>query len=92
MSADGFARIAARVAELRALTPDSREGIYPASEAAAETARSIARAMLAMGHRPGMVPVPGECGGVLVECDAVDVYIDADGRVASVVTIAEGDE
>lgn len=90
MSAEGFARIAARVAELRALTPDPRDGVHPVTEAAAETARSIARAVLAMGHKPHMFPV--DEGGCTVECDPVDVHISADGRVASVVTLAEGDE
>ena len=61
------------------------------SAAAAVTAKRLARAMVAMGHRPGMVVGP-DPGGALVECDAVDMYIDAEGRVVSVVTLTEGDD
>jgi hypothetical protein len=86
-----IARINARIAELRAMEPDPVGGFYPISNEAATTARRVARAMLAMGRRPGMVVAP-DPGGALVECEAVDVYIDADGRVASVVTLMEGDE
>lgn len=98
MSAENFARINARLAELRALTPDPREGIYPASEAAAATARNVARAMLAMGRKPHTYATPdtappdAQCGGCTVECDEVDVYVSADGRIASVVTLMEGDD
>lgn len=98
MSAEDFARIAARVAELQSLAPDMAEGFRPVSDEAAATARRIARAMVAMGHRPHLYPTPDDApdapprGGCTVECDAVDVYIGADGRVRSVVTLAEGDD
>ena len=91
MSAEDFARINARIAELRAMEPDPVGGFYPISAAAAVTAKRLARAMVAMGHRPGMVVGP-DPGGALVECDAVDMYIDAEGRVVSVVTLTEGDD
>jgi len=91
VSVDGIARINARIAELRAMEPDPVGGFYPISDAAAVTAKRLARAILAMGHRPGMVVGP-DPGGVLVDTELVDVYIDADGRVESVVTLMEGDE
>ena len=98
MSAEDFARIAARVAELRSLAPDMAEGFRPVSDEAAATARRIARAMVAMGRTPHIYPTPdtapadAQRGGCTVECDAVDVYITADGRVRSVVTLTEGDD
>lgn len=91
MSAEDIARINARIAELRAMEPDPVGGFYPITAACAVTARRIARSMVAMGHRPGMVVGP-DPGGALVECEAVDVYVDADGRVASVVTLTEEDD
>jgi hypothetical protein len=98
VSAEDFSRnarinacINARIAELRAMEPDPVGGFYPISAAAAVTAKRLARAMVAMGHRPGMVVGP-DPGGALVECDAVDMYIDAEGRVVSVVTLTEGDD
>lgn len=98
MSAEDYPRnarivasINARIAELRAMEPDPVGGFYPITAACAVTARRIARAMVAMGHRPGMVVGP-DPGGALVECEAVDVYVDADGRVASVVTLTEEDD
>ena len=98
MSAEDFSRnarinacINARIAELRAMEPDPVGGFYPISAAAAVTAKRLARAMVAMGHRPGMVVGP-DPGGALVECYAVDMYIDAEGRVVSVVTLTEGDD
>jgi hypothetical protein len=92
VSVDGIARINARIAELRAMEPNHAEGFFPITAAASVTANRIARAMLAMGQRPGMVALQDVSGAVLVECDAVDAYIDADGRVTSVVTLIEGDE
>lgn len=91
MSAEDFARINARIAELRAMEPDPVGGFYPISDAAAVTAKRLARAMVAMDHCPGLVVGP-DPGGALVECEAVDVYIGADGRVASVVTLTEEDD
>lgn len=94
-----LASLAARLAELRVLTPDPREGIFPVSDEAATTARRVGRLMLALGKAPHCYPGP-DCdvptdatrGGCTVEVDEVDVYISADGRVRSVVALAEGDE
>ncbi len=92
------ASLDARLAELRSLTPAPREGIHPVSDEAATTARRIGRLMLALGHTPRAYPAPDEVpadathGGCTVECDEADVYVTADGRVRSVVTLAEGDE
>ena len=55
--------------------------------------------MLALGKAPHCYPGP-DCdvptdatrGGCTVEVDEVDVHISADGRVRSVVALAEGDE
>ncbi len=38
------------------------------------------------------VPTDATRGGCLVDVGNVDVYISADGRVRSVVTLAEGDD
>ena len=98
MSAEDFARIAARIAGLQALAPDAAEGFRPLSDEAAATARRIARAMVAMGRKPHFYATHDDAadapprGGCTVECDEVDVYINADGRIASVVTLAEGDD
>ena len=94
-----LASLDARLAELQALPPDPREGIYAVSAEAAETARMIGRLMLALGKAPHCYPGP-DCdvptdatrGGCTVEVDEVDVHISADGRVRSVVALAEGDE
>ena len=94
-----LASLAARLAELRVLTPDPREGIFPVSDEAATTARRVGRLMLALGKAPHCYPGP-DCdvptdatrGGCTVEVDEVDVHISADGRVRSVVALAEGDE
>jgi hypothetical protein len=93
-----LAALDARLAELQALTPDAREGIHPVSAEAAATARRIGRIVLAIGWEPHPSPGP-DCdvptgatrGGCLVDVGNVDVYISADGRVRSVVTLAEGD-
>lgn len=96
MSAEDFARLAARIAGLQALAPT--EGFRPVSDEAAATARRIARAMVAMGRKPHFYATHDDAadapprGGCTVECDEVDVYINADGRIASVVTLAEGDD
>lgn len=96
--ADTIAALDARLAEMRALTPDPREGIYPVSDDAAATARRIGRLMLALGHTPRTFPAPDEVpadatrGGCSVETPEADVYIAHDGRVRSVVTLAEGDD
>ena len=88
----------ARLAELRVLTPDPREGIFPVSDEAAATARRIGRIMLALGREPRTFPAPDEVpadatrGGCSVEVNEADVHISADGRVWSVVTGAEGDD
>lgn len=93
-----LASLAARLAELRVLTPDPREGIFPVSAEAAETARMIGRLMLALGRAPHCFPgpdrVPADAtrGGCTVEVDEVDVCVASDGRVVSVVTLMEGDE
>lgn len=88
-----------RLAELRVLTPDPREGIFPVSDEAATTARRVGRLMLALGKAPHCYPGPdcdvptdATCGGCTVEVDEVDVYVASDGRVVSVVTLMEGDE
>jgi hypothetical protein len=93
------ASLDARLAELRALTPAPREGIHPVSDEAATTARRIGRLMLALGHHPVAFPGPDDDvptgathGGCTVETAEADVYITADGRVRSVVTLAEGDD
>ncbi len=93
-----LAALDARLAELQALTPDAREGIHPVSAEAAATARRIGRLMLALGREPRTFLAPDEVpagatrGGCSVEVDEADVYISADGRVRSVVTLAEGDD
>lgn len=93
-----LASLDARLAELQALPPDPREGIYAVSAEAAETARMIGRLMLALGREPRTFPAPDKVpadatrGGCSVEVDEADVYISADGRVRSVVTLAEGDD
>ncbi len=93
-----LASLAARLAELRVLTPDPREGIFPVSDEAATTARRVGRLMLALGKAPhcfpgpDRVPADATCGGCTVEVDEVDVYVASDGRVVSVVTLMEGDE
>lgn len=94
-----LASLDARLAELQALPPDPREGIYAVSAEAAETARMIGRLMLALGKAPHCYPGP-DCdvptdatrGGCTVEVDEVDVCVASDGRVVSVVTLMEGDE
>jgi hypothetical protein len=54
--------------------------------------------MVAMGRKPHFYATHDDAadapprGGCTVECDEVDVYINADGRIASVVTLAEGDD
>ncbi len=93
-----LASLDARLAELQALPPDPREGIYAVSAEAAETARMIGRLMLALGRAPhcfpgpDRVPADATCGGCTVEVDEVDVCVASDGRVVSVVTLMEGDE
>ena len=93
-----LAALDARLAELQALTPDPREGIFPVSDEAATTARMIGRLMLALGRAPhcfpgpDRVPADATCGGCTVEVDEVDVCVASDGRVVSVVTLMEGDE
>lgn len=92
-----LAALDARLAKLQALTPDERTGIHPVSAEAAATARRIGRIVLAIGWEPHPFPdcdVPTDAtrGGCLVDVGNVDVYISADGRVRSVVTLAEGDD
>ena len=94
-----LASLTARLAELRVLTPDPREGIFPVSDEAATTARRVGRLMLALGKAPHCYPGP-DCdvptdatrGGCTVEVDEVDVCVASDGRVVSVVTLMERDE
>jgi hypothetical protein len=74
--------IEARIAELRALAPGWLDGEGDAvTESALSTAARIARILAACGQEPRIYPLP--CGGTSVECDAVDVYLGADGAVES---------
>lgn len=74
--------IDARVAEIRALAPGWLDGDgEPITEPAIETAARVARILAACGREPRIYPRP--CGGTSVECDAVDVYIGANGAIES---------
>lgn len=75
--------IEARCAELRALAPGWLDGDGVAvTESALSTAARIARIVAACGREPRIYP--RLCGGASVECDAVDVYLGADGAVESI--------
>ena len=72
----------ARIAELRALAPGWLDGDGESvTESALSTAARVARIVAACGREPRIFPRP--CGGATVECDAVDVYLGADGAVES---------
>lgn len=74
--------IEARIAELRALAPGWLDGDGESiTEPAVEAAARIARILAACGREPRIYP--RLCGGASVECDAVDVYLGADGAVES---------
>jgi hypothetical protein len=74
--------IEARCAELRALAPGWLDGEGDAvTESALSTAARVARILAACGREPRIYARP--CGGASVECDAVDVYVGADGAVES---------
>lgn len=85
-------RVDARLAALARLSPeDERDGFESVTAHARETARRIARVMLALGGTPHIYPGTDR-GGCHVEVDVVTVFIDGVGRVASVVTMETGDE
>jgi hypothetical protein len=78
----GGVTIEDRCAELRALAPGWLDGDGAViAEPAIETAARVARILAACGREPRIYPRP--CGGTSVECDAVDVYIGANGAIES---------
>jgi len=87
-----LARVDARLERLARLTPeDEREGFESVTFPARETARNLARVILALGATPHIYPGTDR-GGCHVEVDAVTVYIAGDGRVVCVVTLEPGDD